>query len=236
MSDLSALLALQHLDTAADQLRHRRATLPERTLLAGIDAELSRLRAELGEAATEKDRLGAEQERLEAEVAQSEDKRRGLERRLSSTSVPREAQAMSDEIDGLQARQRGLEDQLLEIMETLEPLEARLAAGTAEEVTLAARRSVAAAALAGAEAGMDSELAAVGAARTDAVGSIPDALLARYERLRAKMGGVAVATLDGARCTGCSLTLPTSELERVRSASSDSIVECEQCGRILVRS
>ena len=64
MSDLTALLALQQLDTAADQLRHRRATLSERALLAGLDAELTRVRAELGEATAERDRLGAEQARL----------------------------------------------------------------------------------------------------------------------------------------------------------------------------
>ena len=49
------------------------------------------------------------------------------------------------------------------------------------------------------------------------------------------MHGIAVATLDGPRCTGCNLELPTLELERVRAERPDVIIECEQCGRILVR-
>jgi uncharacterized protein len=234
MTDLHALLVLQQQDTAADQLRHRRATLPERALLAGIEAELARLRTELATAAAERDRLAAEQARLEAEVAVGQDKRLTLERRLSSTSVPREAQAMSDEIDGLKGRQSAMEDDLLELMEAIEPLEGRLTAGVGERAGLEERLVAARAALADAEAGIDAELATVGAARVQAASPIPDALLARYERLRGKLGGVAVATLDGPRCTGCNLMLPTLELEQVRAARPEAMVECEQCGRILV--
>jgi predicted nucleic acid-binding Zn-ribbon protein len=234
MTDLHALLVLQRHDTAADQLRHRRATLPERALVAGIEAEHTRLRSELGAATTDHDRLAADQARLEGDVAVGEDKRRTLERRLASTSVPREAQAMSDEIDGLKARQSAMEDELLELMEALEPLDARLASGTDEEATLDERLAAARAALTQAEAGVDAELATVGAARVQAAAQLPAPLLERYERLRSKLGGVAVATLDGPRCTGCSLVLPLLELERVRAASPDAIVECEQCGRILV--
>jgi predicted nucleic acid-binding Zn-ribbon protein len=139
MTDLHDLLVLQQHDTAVDQLRHRRATLPERTLVSGIEAELRRLGGELTAAGTERDALVTRQERLEADVAAGEDKRRTLERRLASTSVPREAQAMSDEIDGIKARQSTLEDELLEIMEALEPLDARIAVGTAERADLDAR-------------------------------------------------------------------------------------------------
>jgi len=173
MTDLSALLALQQQDTAADQLRHRRATLPERALVAGLEAERARLGTELAGAGAEHDRLAADQERIEAEVAVAEEKRRVLERRLASTSVPREAQAMSDEIDGLKARQSSMEDTLLELMEALEPLDQRLATGAGEQVDLDERLAAARAALAEAEAGVDNELAAVGAARIQAAAPIP---------------------------------------------------------------
>ena len=58
MTDLHALLVLQHQDTAVDQLRHRRATLPERALVVGLEAELARLAAELAAATAERDRAG----------------------------------------------------------------------------------------------------------------------------------------------------------------------------------
>ena len=235
MTDLRDLLVLQQRDTAVDQLRHRRATLPERTLVTGLQEELARLRAELAVATGERDALAARQERLEADVAAGEAKRRTLESRLAASSVPREAQAMSEEIDGIKARQLVLEDEELEIMEALEPIETTVAAGQAHEAALEHRLSQGRDALASAETAIDGEIAEAVVARADAVQPIPSALLDRYERLRTKLGGVAVATLDGARCTGCNLTLPTLEIERLRGAASDTIVECEQCGRILVR-
>jgi predicted nucleic acid-binding Zn-ribbon protein len=235
MTDLSALLALQQQDTAADHLRHRRANLPERALVAGLESERARLGTELERAGAEQRRLAADQARIEGDVAVREEKRRVLERRLASTSVPREAQTMSDEIDGLKARQSSMEDDLLELMEALEPLDHRLVTGAEEQAQLDERLAAARAALAEAEAGVDAELAAVGAARIQAASPIPEALLSRYERLRSKLAGVAVATLDGNRCTGCNLELPLLELERVRAADPDVVIECEQCGRILVR-
>jgi len=234
MTDLRDLLVLQQRDTAVDHLRHRRATLPERTLVTGVQEELARLRAELAVATGERDTLTARQERLEADVAAGEAKRRTLEGRLASTSVPREAQAMSEEIDGIKARQRVLEDEELEIMEALEPIETTVVAGQAQDMALEQRLREGREALAHAETAINGEIADAVAARAAAVQPIPSALLDRYERLRTKLGGVAVATLDGARCTGCNLTLPTLELERVRGAAPDAIVECEQCGRILV--
>jgi predicted nucleic acid-binding Zn-ribbon protein len=69
-------------------------------------------------------------------------------------------------------------------------------------------------------------------AQAEAVG--PD-LLATYDRLRAHLGGVAVAPLDGVRCSGCHLTLPATELDALRHAPADALVRHDECGRILVR-
>jgi predicted nucleic acid-binding Zn-ribbon protein len=235
MTQQHDLLVLQQHDTLIDQLRHRRATLPERTLVTQLTAERTRLGTELATLQSDRDGRGEAQTRLESEVAGLEDKRRTLERRLSATSVPREAQTMSAEIDSLKARQSALEDEIMEIMEAAEPLDARLGAGGDEQRALDNRLVVARAALANSEAAIDQEVQQATAERDDVARAVPAALLGRYERLRSSRGGVAVATLDGGRCSGCNLTLPTAELERARRAGPDAIVECEQCGRILVR-
>jgi predicted nucleic acid-binding Zn-ribbon protein len=43
-----------------------------------------------------------------------------------------------------------------------------------------------------------------------------------------------VARLAGARCGGCHLTLPATELDGIRRAPPDTVSRCEQCNRILV--
>jgi predicted nucleic acid-binding Zn-ribbon protein len=82
---------------------------------------------------------------------------------------------------------------------------------------------------------VEGELASLVDERAAAVSAVPEALVARYEKLRAKLGGVAVARLEHGRCTGCHLQLPATELDRLRHEPPDALAECEQCGRLLVR-
>jgi predicted nucleic acid-binding Zn-ribbon protein len=59
--------------------------------------------------------------------------------------------------------------------------------------------------------------------------------MARYERLRAKLDGVAVARLEGDLCLGCHVSLPAMEVDAIRHAPPDVVAVHEDCGRILVR-
>ena len=63
---------------------------------------------------------------------------------------------------------------------------------------------------------------------------IPADVAALYEQLRARLG-VAAAPLVNGRCGGCHLALPSTEIDRLRKESPDTLVRCEQCERILVR-
>ena len=66
----------------------------------------------------------------------------------------------------------------------------------------------------------------------DAVASrIQSDALKRYEALRKKLGGVAVAHLQGAGCGGCGASLPTALRQQVHGSD---ILACPICGRLLV--
>ena len=73
------------------------------------------------------------------------------------------------------------------------------------------------------------------AARAAVANDVPADLTKTYEQLRARLGGIGAARLDGNRCSGCHLTLPATELDRIRHADANALFYCEQCGRILVR-
>jgi predicted nucleic acid-binding Zn-ribbon protein len=89
--------------------------------------------------------------------------------------------------------------------------------------------------LAEAETAVDAELVNAGAQREAIVGDLSGELLATYEKLRARLGGVAVARLEGSQCLGCHLSLPATEIDAIRHAAPDAVVTHEECGRILVR-
>ncbi|GAA3422049.1 C4-type zinc ribbon domain-containing protein [Streptosporangium vulgare] len=43
------------------------------------------------------------------------------------------------------------------------------------------------------------------------------------------------AMLQGARCLGCRTSLSIAEINRIKAASHDEVIRCEECRRILVR-
>ena len=237
MSDLDHLLDLQANDTTTDQLRHRRATLPERARLTELDERRATLEAEVVEPRVRREQLGREQKRLEDEVATVEDKAAGVDRQLygGAVTAPKEAQALQADLESLKRRQSQLEDQILELMEQLEPLDESLERSDAALVALEGERAEVEAALAAGEAEIDAELATITGARDALAASVPDTLLAEYDRLRSQLGGVAVARLEGPTCQGCHLTLAAAEVDQIRRLPADAVVHCPDCGRLLVR-
>lgn len=238
MSALQRLLALQEHDTALDQLRHRRSTLPERAAVAELEGRIASLQARRVEVAGRLDELVRRQTELEAETEASRRRAGEIERRMSSGSVTasRDLVAMQTEIDHLGQRQGELEEQTLEVMELREPVEGELAALDAELGELEARAGELRRALEEAEQSVDGEIAAASAERDEILPEVPPALLTEYERLRSRLGGVGVAPLVGSSCAGCHLALPATELARIKALPPDEVATCEQCGRILVRS
>ncbi|HEX6394327.1 MAG TPA: C4-type zinc ribbon domain-containing protein [Acidimicrobiales bacterium] len=235
-ADLQALLDLQAADTRVDQLDHRRRNLPERSALAGIETSIAEAEALLSEAAGRRDEVAAKQNEFEVELESTETRADSVNRRLYSgeVSASRELQAMAADVDSLKERASQLEDSILEVLEELEPLDRQVVEIQARLSTLQAERQGAVGALSAAESVVDSELDAVAAEREQVVARVPDQLLRVYDQLRARLGGVAVARLAGNRCDGCHLTLPATELDRIRHLPPGEMVTCDQCGRILV--
>ena len=237
MEPFDTLLEVQERDTALGQLAHRRATLSERAALAAIDDEARTVRRSREEVAARHSEVTARESRLEADTASVDKRIHEVEGRLygGTVSASRELQAMADEAQSLRRRRADLEDQTLVVMEELEPVDAELDALDGQLDALDARATVLLAALAEAEAGLDAEAAGVREIREVAAARLPAELSERYERLRSRLGGIGAAPLGNGSCSGCHLHLPATELDRIRRAPADSVLTCDQCGRILVR-
>ncbi|MGH9247189.1 MAG: zinc ribbon domain-containing protein [Acidimicrobiales bacterium] len=235
-ADLEALLNVQELDLAVDQLRHRRAGLPERATLVAGEADLERIVAARAEVRARYDELARQQKRLEDEIALVRDKAGQVDRTLYGGTVrnPKELMDLQEELNALGRRQRSLEDQELDVMEQLEPVEAELVSLEAERASTEGDLSRLRDAVAGGEAVIDEELAEVAERRLKAVAPIPPAVLDEYERLRDQLGGIGVARLVGSTCAGCHLTLPAVEVDRIRHGEAGPFVHCYECGRLLV--
>lgn len=231
------LLDLQGLDTAIAQLDHQRATLPETVRARALQAERARAAEAVIAAETIVSDLELEQAKAESDLVPVRERRARNRTRIDDGSVsdPKSLRALVEETEHLGRRIGELEDAELEVMERLE--EARMVAERAGEKksaiedvmrTVLAEREAKLTAIAGERGQREAERDAVAAA-------VPADLLALYERLAAKSGGVGAAMLRHGRCSGCQLEANGADLARYKAAAEDEVLRCEECGRILVR-
>jgi hypothetical protein len=237
MTDLDRVLELQTNDTTTDQLKHRRQTLAEHAELKAIDIREAEIVASVVEPRAERDSLGREQKRLEDEIAGIEQKVAVVFHQLYEEGLtsPKEAQALQADLESLKRRQAVLEDEVLDLMEKIEPLDEVLAVSVAEIETVREDRERTKAALAAAQAAIDAELAAVAESRIGLAAAVSPEMLKSYEELRPQYEGIAIARLVGPTCQGCFLSLAAAEVDELRRRPADELVHCPDCGRILVR-
>lgn len=231
------LLELQSVDTAISQLEHRRTALPEHAAI--VDGQ--RVRARLGEAIvaarTVVSDLELEVTKAEADLVPVRQRKLRDQQRLDSGAVsdPKALSALIDEIAHLGRRIGNLEDAELELMERLETAQGERDALVQKRAEVENSLRALIAARDEKLAALDADLAAQRRTRDAMAGGLPSDLLAIYDRIRARSGGIGAAPLRNKRCGGCQLEATAMALARFSAAASDEVLRCEECDRILIR-
>jgi uncharacterized protein len=230
------LMEVQEHDTALDQLRHRIDSLPERLELQEVEKRQRSLEAAAVEVKTQVDDLAGRQRLLEERIAAAAKRRHEIEQRMESgeVSASRDLQAMDHEVHHLSARQAQFEEEEIALLEEEEPFDSLQVEHEAAASSLAAEAGRLNAAIDEAKGEIRLSIAEEERLRAESASRLPDDLAARYEKLRARLGGVGAARLVGDRCDGCHLTLPSVEFERIRHLAPGEFATCPQCDRILV--
>lgn len=231
------LLDLQALDSALDQLAHRRRTLPETAEMERLDRLVDALRDGIVRAETAVSDLAREQARCEKEIEQVRVRRERDEGRLSSgaITVAKQLQDLEHEIATLKRRQSDLEDGELEVMEKAETAQAELDELTGRRSAHLEARAEAERARDEAFTQIDAELERTTTERAALAASLPADLLKLYEEIRSSEGGVGAGEISRGRCGGCRLDLMNNEKSEIRGAAPDEVLRHEECGRIMVR-
>ena len=228
------LLELQRLDTLADRLTYRRSHLPERAAAKAAADALAEHRRRRAATVERSEELELAIDALERDGAQLGTQRTRLEGQLKTVIAPRAAEALLHELSTIAERRSGLDDQELAHLEEQSELADAVTALDAALPGLEAGAAAAATALHVAEAEVDAELAAVNGPRAALAARLDPSAVDRYERLRARHGGIAVAHLDGNRCSGCNLDLSPAEVNELRAVPPGEFADCPNCGRLLV--
>jgi hypothetical protein len=230
------LLDVQAIDTALQQLAHRRSTLPALSALNSVGREISDLDDERIRAQVAVDDIDRDITRLERDTEQVRSRAEKDRSRLDAGSGPaRELEALQHEITSLSRRQSELEDAELELMEqrdvaqkSVDQTVAKLEDARHRQDELQIERDESLAAIA-------KEADEKQAARQPMIAELPDDLVGLYDKIREASGGIGAALLRSGRCGGCRIELSGGERARVRSAPADEVVRCDECRRIMVR-
>lgn len=235
-ADQARLLEVQADDARLDAIAHRRRTLPVLADIARLSGEIGALAGRLGEASTRAGDLSRAASKAEGDTATVRARLdRNNARLASGQGSAKDLQAMSQENTNLDRRIGVLEEAELEVMEQLEEARSAQAELAATRDGLVAELDRATEQRDAAQADLDDDAARVRPHRDALAAQLPADLLASYERKRRSSGGVGAAALVDGRCGGCRLQLNVSELNAIRAAPADEVLECDECGRILVR-
>ena len=228
------LLDVQALDTTLQQLAHRERSLPERGVVDALRAEADVMRefviqrrGELEDARLELGRVESDVAVVEARIARDGD-------RLQASSSVKDIAGLEHELESLRGRLDDLEEIELSVMEKVEAIETELASATA---SLEAHQQQLAEAEAARDATLTTIAAEVAAARSQRaaiVATVPDDLMALYEKQRERYG-VGASHLRARISSASGVELTGSDLAAVRAAAPDAVLLCPDSNAILVR-
>jgi uncharacterized protein len=232
--DLEALLELQATDHRVRKVQHLLDDLPEQQRFEAAASRVEELGREHDDVRVDLERATAEQRQVERETDVLTERRDAETVRLydGSFTNAREARSVEAEIETTKRRIAEHEDHLLEVLETVEGLESRLAElSRAQE---ASRQEAEEYSTARDEAakGLLAELGELQVLRDRQAASLPDDLLRRYEEAAARAGGTGVGRLDGNACTACRIELSYADVGEL--LAGPPLASCPQCRRLLV--
>lgn len=235
-ADQLRLLDLAATDALVLQNTHARTHLPEVALLQELSIERRSVDEELVAAEVRLSDVQADMQRLEGDLNPARERLARNQQRMDSGAVsdPKALRGMVEETEHLKGRIAKLEDDELEIMQVIEDLTGERDAIVAKRDQVNERARAVIAKRNAAFAELDEAAAQLATERAQQVAVLPEALVADYDKLRAKLASGAAA-LERGRCSGCRLEINEADLRGFRKAAADQVLHCEECGRILVR-
>jgi len=226
---LKALEELQQIDLDLNEIRTAVAAFPVRQ--AGVEAEVGSARKAWEQEQVRLDANERERRQLETLLGMERDKVKKWEGRLGEIRTPREYAALSREIDIAKKTNDGQSDQLKELVAQAGELKRSV---EVREEALSDREAAAQAAVEeiGRErAQAEERLRALEARRGEAVKLVDPGLLSKYENIKRRRAGVAIAPVVGMTCKGCHRNIPPQLAITLQRANS--IETCPSCHRII---
>lgn len=236
VAEQRALLDLQALDTTLAKLAHQRSSHPTLATLEELTGRAEDLERTIAQADVLVSDTRRELIKAETDVEQVRNRAdRDRQRLEAGTGSPKDLQALQSELESLGKRQNDLEEVELGVMERLENAEQEREAAASQLRAIRDDIAKTEDERDAAFAELDAEAATAKARRDEVAAGINDALLALYERIRTKTGGLGAVALRGGATQGIQIPLSLTEKAAIEAAPPEQVLRSEDYDYILVR-
>lgn len=232
--DQVRLLELASCDVALARLNRELADMPQRSEVAAVEQQIRDISPQRLAAIERREEISAEVSKVESDIALVQariDRDTAIE---ASGGTAKDLQAIEHELVSLRERKTILEDVELQILQRLEDVDRELSEMNNRDTELQQTLANVHTSLREAEQELNTRILLQQDARSLLVANLPAQLIALYDQQRSR-GGVGAALLRRRTCGGCNIELPHADLERIRLAATDAVVQCPECSCILVR-
>lgn len=233
MADMANLYELQKVDVMSLKVRRRLGQIKE--LLTEND-ELKSAQLQVEQLKVDQTNWRFEQQRSEIELTTLTTKIEESNELLMGGTIhnPKELEALQANIESLQRQRSTAETNSVEALYKSEEVTNQLADVQNKLTKLQANWDSSQSQLAEEDTKLKRAYLVLKKQREQLSERISSALLQRYEQMRQRKGGVAIATVENDTCSACHVQLPTGVLSTiVDQGKTDKQILCPTCGRLL---
>lgn len=227
--ELSRLIALQDIDLQIKKLDEE---------MAACHSDIEKRKASINE---KKELIAKHQESIEAGEqrkreleAETEDQLAHIKDRqtkLMNVQTNREYQSLLKEIEECKKSNKEREDEIVRLMEQAESLQTKITEQTnvcqSEEELLAEAE----ASCTNQAKGIETNKEKFQKTRNKQAEQIPESLQRRYDQLRDKRNGLAIAGVTSGVCQGCFMNIPPQQFNEV--LRGEQLLSCPTCQRLM---
>jgi uncharacterized protein len=232
ITSLADLLDLHDIDLQIDKLLDDRNSLPELETYRLAHGRVDQLTSELAEAKAHLRSTELSLDKSNGELGILAEKAAAEQNRLYAGGLSaRDADYMRREVDMLHAKVKGIEDEVLALMEQREAAEASVASLDEELGVATAEKSRLTGIIQDEWRVIDKEIALKEERKAAAASLVDPDLLEIYDEMRSRQSGRIVGRLTDGICGACHLQLSAAEVVRV---AREDPPRCIHCRAILV--
>ncbi len=226
---LNDLIKLQRLDQKLQKIKMAGRDLPKK--LQQFDMEIENLKEELANRGNAYEEMKRSRRNLEMDVDDLEKRIAKSQNKLMEIKSNKEYKAALKEIDDLKLMKQEKEDALLGLMERLDHAESELAAiqtRIKEKIDLLIEQKEH---IQREYKKQQEGLTELQKERETIASSIPKDLLEKYQFLRGRLNGTAIAAVRDSTCLACFMNVTPQQV--IELQKEEKILTCPNCNRII---